>query len=231
MSKAPVPVHHRKNDKNVIHLPPSVSRDPAARALVNRPGNGPHKNPARDVDHGGKSKYPPNFNREAVAEEISRQIEAGWQDTLKGLWKTYKKNHPKSEKPPKSLIDEAKAEAGKGKDKQDAGGSKSGKPKVRKIGPVTQVDESFVNRLRTKLKGKLKEVGKRIELDLDGDKVEFTPSNQGWFTMDFAREDEVMGKLWSLYDSLGGVERVPARIGSEEELIQKVASRYFAKQE
>lgn len=43
--------------------------------------------------------------------------EAGFKETLQNLWKGYKKEHPKSEKPPESLIEQAKKDSGEGEKK------------------------------------------------------------------------------------------------------------------
>lgn len=47
-----------------------------------------------------------------VLRESYHSKDAGFKDTLKKLWESYKKQHPKSEKPPKSLMDKAKGDGG-----------------------------------------------------------------------------------------------------------------------
>ena len=81
---------------------------------------------------------------------------AGFKDILKKLFKTYKKDHPNSEKPPKSLVDKAKEMDGKGEDKKTE--SKSER-EAREYGGEAWARRTFD--ADPKMPDDLKEVGKQ----------------------------------------------------------------------
>ena len=82
-ARTPQPVQLKKPESHTLHIDPSKSRDPAARALVNRPGKGPHKDRPRDVEHGAKPKHPVDWSKEANT-VASRYLDAGYSGNPNG---------------------------------------------------------------------------------------------------------------------------------------------------